>query len=213
MNCPQWLERFESSSCIEDLSLASSLEQLKTQNALSLPIIRGDLLLELADAAGDLYYRPARNVTGGEKSRVYQEFGYCDQVPEGHMIWLLGRWLENRIKAALTLLDEPPIESNFLINDVVCQKYLPGNLGITAHRDHIAYSQLIILVILNGQGRYFVCKNRQGDEEQEIKHEPGWAILMPGPGYAGRNDRPFHLVRDISKLRYSVGLRHDTRKT
>ena len=207
------MNNLEQGARFSDAGLARILEQLRTSAAVSLEMLGGAVLDELTLAASGLSFRPARSEVGKPEARVYQEFGYCGAVPDDHPLWNLARWVQARVKRALAVMADPPLHGDFEINDVVCQRYLPGQLGITPHRDHASYTRLIILVILSGAGRYCVCADRQGNAKREIRSGPGWAILMPGPGYAGRTDRPFHMVGGISRLRYSVGLRHDVRKT
>lgn len=203
---------FEQSACFSDQGLAGNLERLKSRSAVSVKLLSRPVLKQLTAAAVELSFRPARYEAGKPGARVYQEFDYCGAVPIGHPVHHLGRWFEARLHRALALMTEPPMTSDYTINDVVCQRYRPGGRGITPHRDHIAYAQLITLVVLGGRGRYFVCADRRGGNRQEIDSGAGRAILMPGPGYAGRSDRPFHMVGDITRLRYSVGLRHDAGK-
>lgn len=209
----EWLEKLQAGCQFSDRDLAVALEALASRPALSLQALAGPVLDELTEAASRLPYRAARREVGKPERRVYQEFGYCGAVPEGHPVRTLGWWFETKIGRALATMTEPPLEAGFHINDVVCQVYRPGDLGITPHRDHVAYTGLIVLVVLSGEGRYCVCADRQGRDEREIPSAPGTAILMPGPGYAGRADRPFHTVSDIRQLRYSVGLRHDAQKS
>lgn len=204
--------RLDDAACFSDACLAEQLERLGSRPAVSLPILTGPILAELAAEAARLAFRPAAYEMGTPKARVYQEFEYCGTVPAAHPVARLGAWFETRIQRALALMPRPPLAKDFTINDIVCQRYRPGDLGITPHRDHIAYTGLITLVILSGRGRYFTCGDRRGSAEQEIPSKPGRAILMPGPGFAGRTDRPFHLVRDIGSPRISVGLRQDARK-
>lgn len=209
----RWLDRLEQAACFSDETLAGRLQRLESRRAVSLPVLAGPQLDELIRAAGSLTYRSAQYEAGKPEARVYQEFDYCGAVPAGHPVHHLGRWFQGRLRDALALMSTPPVDIDFTFNDIVCQRYRPGNLGITPHRDHIAYTGLIILIVLGGRGHYFVCDDRRGRARREIDSAPGRAILMPGPGYAGRSDRPFHMVAGISSLRYSVGLRHDSRKT
>lgn len=208
-----WNHGFEQDACFSSETLAGALERLKQRPAVSMPILSGPILAALATAAGDLAYRPAAPRAGKPEARVYQQFDYCGAVPTGHPVRHLGRWFQSCLQIALARMHEPPMETGFTINDIVCQRYLPGHLGITPHRDHVAYTGLVTLVVLGGRGRYFVCTDRSGGDRREIEARPGWAILMPGPGYAGGFDRPFHMVGDITRVRYSAGLRHDARKS
>lgn len=208
----EWMAKLEAGCQFNDGDLAAALEALACRSALSMQALAGPVLDELTTAAGSLPYRAARREVGKPERRVYQEFGYCGAVPDDHPIRALGSWFETKIGRALATMSEPPLETDFRINDVVCQVYRPGELGITPHRDHVAYTGLIVLLVLSGRGRYCVCADRQGRDKREIPSAPGTAILMPGPGYAGRTDRPFHMVGDIRQLRYSVGLRQDAQK-
>lgn len=209
----RWIGELERAACFDDLTLAEKLVQLISKSAVSMQILSGPILDELTEAAGGLTFRPAQSEVGKPEARVYQEFEYCGDVPAIHPVSRLGQWFETRLRRSLAMMSRPPIKRDFTINDVVCQKYRPGDLGITPHRDHIAYTDLVPLILLSGRGRYCVCADRQGTGRHDIPSGPGWAILMPGPGFAGRSDRPFHMVDRISALRYSVGLRHDSRKT
>lgn len=211
-DCDRWMDMLERSACCGDQLLAGNLDRLKSRSAVSVKLLSGPILEQLTAAASKLSFRSARYEAGKPEARVYQEFDYCGVVPAGHPVRHLGRWYEARLHRALALMTEPPMTTDYTINDVVCQRYRPGGLGITPHRDHIAYTQLITLVVLGGRGRYFVCADRRGSNRQEIVSAPGRVILMPGPGYAGRSDRPFHMVGDITRLRYSVGLRQDAGK-
>lgn len=208
-----WIDKLERSACLDDAALAGQLERLKSCRAVSAALLAGQALDELTAAAGTLPFRPAEREVGKPEARVYQELDYCGMVPMDHPVRHLARWFEMRLQKALALMDEPPAPVDFTINDVVCQRYRPGVLGITPHRDHIAYTWLIAVIVLGGRGRYFVCADRRGNARREIDSTPGRVILMPGPGYAGRSERPFHMVGDVSRLRYSAGLRHDARKT
>lgn len=207
------MDELERAACSSDADLAGRLEQLKDLSSVSLPMLDGRTLTALAAAADDLPFRPAKSEVGKPERRVYQEFGYCDAVPAEHPLSRLGSWMETRVRRALARMPEAPVPTAFTINDIVCQAYRPGDLGISPHRDHVSYTGLIILVVLSGRGRYYVCTDRAGTDRTEIPAGPGWAILMPGPGFAGRSDRPFHMVGDIRAQRYSVGLRYDVRKS
>jgi len=103
----------------------------------------------------------------------------------------------------------PPVACPFRFNDLIVQRYEPGALGITPHRDHRRYEGLIAVIPLSGAARFLLCANRSGDAAREVPAPPGSLVLMRGAGFAGRSDRPFHMVRDIGRRRLSLGLRHD----
>ena len=41
---------------------------------------------------------------------------------------------------------------------------------------------------------------------------PGSLLLMRAPGFAGREDRPFHFLNEVAEERVCLGLRYDTRR-
>jgi hypothetical protein len=92
-------------------------------------------------------------------------------------------------------------------NSLSLQKYAQGSIGITPHRDGLRYINLICIFVIAGQGRFFVCADRSGQEAVEIEATPGNVILMRAPGFLGEDLRPFHFVSEISATRYSFGLR------
>lgn len=208
----RWLDELERAARFTDTDLVEALARLTSEPAVSMSVLTGEASTALTCAARTLTYRRARSEVGKPEARVYQEFGYCGTPPPEHPVSHLGAWFEQRLHRALALMPDPPLNTDFTINDIVCQEYRPGDLGITPHRDHVSYTGLIVLVVLGGRGRYFVCADRQGNGKREIAASAGWAILMPGPGFGDRTDRPFHMVGGITALRYSVGLRHDARK-
>jgi len=109
-------------------------------------------------------------------------------------------------EASLPLLSAPPP-----FNDLIVQHYAAGCAGISPHRDHIRYEDLVVIVPLCGSARFYVCAARDGREPREIPAPVGSAVLMRAPGFDGNRARPFHYVEEITADRYSFGLRHDVR--
>ena len=104
------------------------------------------------------------------------------------------------------------VEPCFIYNDLIVQRYEPGCVGITPHRDHIAYEGLVSLVILSGEAEFGICADRAGHGGREIASPEGCLLLMRGAGFAGLKTRPFHLLRNVRTRRVSFGLRYDRRK-
>ena len=52
---------------------------------------------------------------------------------------------------------------------------------------------------------------RSGRGAREVPCPPGDLLLMRAPGFAGRRDRPFHYLSDVTQARLTLGLRHDLR--
>lgn len=96
-------------------------------------------------------------------------------------------------------------------NDVVIQRYRPGSIGITPHRDQRRYAQLVAVITIAGSAPFTLCRNRDGDPIQTWQADEGSLILLRGPGLAGNPDgRPMHLVGGpTSTPRTSIGIRMD----
>lgn len=104
-------------------------------------------------------------------------------------------------------LDCDPFNSNFKLNAMVLQRYLPGELGITPHRDSLRSIHLIALINLGGTAEFYRCDDRQGRNSVSLDTTPGNAILMRAPGFLNAPIRPFHYLTAIRSTRYSLGLR------
>lgn len=189
--------------------LARAIARLAQEDALSLPLLDGAARRRLTAATAHLQFRPARPVVGEGANAVRQEFEICMPIPAGSVFHDAAAALEVLVNQALGCLPASPITRPFRFNDAVVQRYERGALGITAHRDHRRYQGLIVVMPLSGAARFFVCADREGQAAREIPAPPGNIVLMRGPGYAGRTDRPFHFVRDIGRRRLSLGLRCD----
>ena len=80
-------------------------------------------------------------------------------------------------------------------NDVAVQRYRPGTLGITSHRDGKRFRRLVAVFTVAGRARFAIREERRGPVIAEWVAGPGALILLRGPGLAGTRDgRPFHEV-------------------
>ena len=197
-------------TCDADI-LADAIAHLDDVGALAIPMLNPEGCDILAGAADALAFRPATPVMGKGDKRVYQEFDICMDVPADNAYARFARVFDGLCDAALARLDSPPLEQPFTINDLAVQIYKPGAIGITPHLDHTRYVGLIALIVVCGEARYFLCDDRAGTGEREVPAPPGHCVLMVAPGFAGRRDRPFHTVRNITTRRISFGLRRDSR--
>jgi hypothetical protein len=104
----------------------------------------------------------------------------------------------------------------WLPNEVAIQRYQPGSLGITPHRDQRRFAQLVAVVTIAGSAPFALCRNRSGDPIQMWQVNEGSLVLLRGPGLAGDPDgRPMHLVGGPTggNLRTSIGIRMGTGST
>ncbi len=148
---------------------------------------------------------------GAGEREVRQDFEICMPVPDGSLFHACRDALERLLAQTLDVMPAPPLEAPPRLNDLVVQRYPAGSLGITPHRDHLSYRDLVAIVTLAGQARFFVSSDRSGKDAREVPIPPGSLLLMRAPGFAGRDDRPFHFLNDVSEERVCLGLRHDVR--
>jgi hypothetical protein len=191
--------------------LADAIRRTGDEDAASLPLLEPAVCASLTAEARRLDYRPARPVVGVGETAVHQDFDLATEFPEGGGLEALARALDRHIGQALRSMRRNPLPGGFAINDLIVQRYATGSAGITAHRDHIRYVGLVAIVVLAGAGRFFISQDRAGQDAREIPAPPGHLLLMRAPGFQGRNDRPFHAVREITAERYILGLRCDSR--
>ena len=195
-----------------DLDVRELLERTARDMAVSVPFLDAETCEDLHREAQSYSFRPARTVVGKGENRVLQRLGVKPDLPAHSRFPALADafqdWWERRLEG----VSPYPFESRLVFNDHMLQNYEIGETGITAHRDHIEYRNLICLLVIAGKGRFFVCSGRDGADAREIRNDPGDLILTPGPGLFGSPRRPFHFVRDISVPRYVFGLRHDRRR-
>ncbi|MDH3242318.1 MAG: hypothetical protein OEO83_16820 [Alphaproteobacteria bacterium] len=190
--------------------MAEAIHRVGYADAASVPLLETPACARLTREARALCYRPARPVVGSGETAVHQDFDLATEIPVGGLT-ALARVLDRHIRGALTSMNRNPLPDGFAINDLIVQRYAAGSAGITPHRDHIRYTGLVAIVVLAGAGRFFISQDRTGGDVREIPAPPGHLLLMRAPGFNGRNDRPFHAVRDITAERYIIGLRCDSR--
>lgn len=194
----------------DERALAAAIARLPEEDAVALQLLDESARLPLLEAARQLPYRPARPLVGEGARLVRQDFELSVTFPDGSPFHGLAAALEGLLRRALGRLSPRPL-AEIELNDLIVQHYQPGSAGITPHRDHVRYEGLVALVNLAGRASFCVCADRSGSGARELEDRPGVLLLMRAPGFAGRRDRPFHFLKDVSEERYSLGLRHDVR--
>jgi len=192
-------------------AIAGSLARLEDEDACSLALLSRHGCAALLAASASLAYRPAQAVVGEGDRRVFQDFEICMPVPDASLFHACRDALERLLARALNVVPDPPLGQPPRLNDLVVQRYPAGSRGITAHRDHVCYRDLVAVVTLAGRARFFVSAARSGAGAREVPVPPGSLVLMRAPGFAGREDRPFHFLSDVTEERVCLGLRHDVR--
>ena len=193
--------------------LAGALARLDAEHAVSLPLLGARARRRLIGATTRLPFRPAIPVVGAGANAVRQDFELCMAIPERSLLRAFAATLEALLNAALDRLEPQPLAKPLRLNDVIVQRYPKGSFGITAHRDHVRYQDLVALVTLSGAARFCLCDDRAGRGARELPCPPGHLLLLRAPGFGGRRDRPFHFLDRVTRPRLSLGLRHDARVT
>lgn len=183
------------------------MELLSTVGATSLHMLPDEVRIDLLREAESYDYQPAEEVVGQGSRTVRQQLGFYDTFAGNSQFVRLRDAFQALLDNALEELDVYPFQTRLDLNDLVLQKYEEGSLGITPHRDHLTYINLVCLFVISGQGRFFICDDRSGSNAREIEAPPGHVILMRAPGFRGSTGRPFHFLSDIQERRYSFGLR------
>jgi hypothetical protein len=202
---------FDTAFVADAAAMADALRRVGDEEATSLALLPASALGALLDEARDLPYRPAKPVVGQGDAAVHQDFDLTTKIPSDGALMALSQAVGRLIGEALDTMRSPPLPGGLEINDYIVQRYPAGCEGMSPHRDHVRYTGLVAIVMLGGAGRFLVCDDRACANEREIPCAPGDLLLMRAPGFHGRGDRPFHAVRDVTKERYILGLRHDSR--
>ncbi len=192
-------------------TFAQALEGVEARGFADLPLLASAECQTLMESCEGLNYRLARPLVGSAGREVRQDFDLTMSIPEPHPIRDLAAALDQVAVAGSRLLQPDPLPEGIVFNDLIVQRYPKGSQGITPHRDHIRYTGLVVLITLVGSARFFCCADRSGGDAVEIPAPPGGAILLAAPGFAGRKERPFHFLSEVSEARVSLGIRQDTR--
>ena len=181
------------------------LPALEKPGAISFPFLTRKLREGLTEAAKQLTYKSLPSfVSNGQ---VLQEIDSCNDFAEDNIFRIFAKEYEAFLLHKIQELNSYPFATNFEINDVSIQRYWRGTLGITAHVDGKSHRNLVSLLILEGEGRFYVCDNRQRDNASLIDTAPGNLLLMRANGFKQYLNTPFHFVTDIKSDRYVLGLR------
>jgi len=183
------------------------LRELARVGAASVPCLDEGYRRVLLAAARAQRYTPGRETVGTGARRVYQQLEVAEPLPAKGELVRLRDELQAILAERFAAVHPYPFETGLRLDEVVLQRYPPGSIGITPHRDHRAYVNLVCLVSLGGEGRFYVCADRAGRDPREVDAAPGTAVLLRAPGFRHAGRRPFHAVDRIRGPRYVVGLR------
>jgi alkylated DNA repair dioxygenase AlkB len=195
--------------------LPAILDSLTNIGAASLPILTPECREQLGRIAQNLPYQPQAEKVGKPDRVVRQQLAFCQDFSQATLFIKLRDAFQNLLAQSLAHLDSSLFYFPIDLNSMVLQKYEPGSIGITPHRDGKRYKNLICIFVLEGQGKFYVCRDRAGNNPLEIDASPGNVLLMRAPGFRGIDHslattdeiRPFHFITDIQTQRYTFALR------
>lgn len=191
--------------------LADIFQTVAYHGAASAPLLsiecRKQLLVEV-EARSFIFTAEARE-QGTEGMRVYQELETFIDFTDDSAFVLLRDVFEVYLDNYADTLLLYPFSHMPLFNSCTLARYPAGSIGITPHRDPLRYKNLICIFILEGNGKFFLCRDRSGQNAQEIVASAGNIIFLRAPGFMGINTRPFHFVTRIDTMRYTFALRQE----
>ena len=197
----------------QETLLTDMFQTVEGHGAASAPVLSreccGQLLSEI-ETNSYTFALEARD-QGTESMRVYQELATFNDFPEESAFLLLKDVFEACLERYAESLSRYPFSFSPLFNACTLTRYLAGSLGITPHRDPLKYKNLICIFMLKGNGKFFLCADRSGQNAQEIAASAGNVIFLRAPGFRGIDKRPFHFVTGIDTTRYTFALRQEGR--
>lgn len=183
------------------------ISELSAIGATSVPLLMEDFRLALLQEAASYPYTPEAEVVGNGNQIVKQQLSSFTDFPASSLYNQLKNAFQNLLDEHLAAIKIYPFATKLDFNAVVLQKYQPGSIGITSHRDRSIYINLVCIFNIGGQGRFYVCGDRSGSNAKAIDSSPGSVIFLKAPGFMDSPERPFHYVNDIQTTRYTFGLR------
>jgi hypothetical protein len=198
---------------IEEHNFNRVLEEVATIGASSLKVLDENFRLSLLSEARTYTYERAEEIVGSGDQKVRQQLGIFRDFPEDSLFLDLRIAFQDFLEQRFDTLPEYPFEERLNFNSMTLQEYPAGSQGISPHRDRARYINLVCIFILGGEGRFFVCRDRSGQEAVEIDSSHGRVIMMRAPGFFQMKSRPFHFVKDIPGGRYTLVMRQQRRGT
>jgi len=190
-------------------AMAAGIEAVRRDDAAAVTVLTDRGRAWLRDAAASLTYKRGRPVVGQGEKAVTQDFDISTNPPWDAAWGECARLMSDLVNAGLAIMAEPPC-APVTFNEAVIQYYRPCTRGISPHRDHVRYVNLIGILIIDGEGDFHVCDDRAGNGARRIPGGPGDFLLMRGPGFDDGRYRPFHMLGEVRTDRLIVGYREDT---
>lgn len=196
---------------ISSLDGHALIRGLTTDGAVSVPLLTQAARHALLQEAETFDYNPRVETIGAGDRIVKTDYSDCDQFPEVGLYPAFKQALQALLDRACEDLERYPFSTPLKFTELVLQRYAPGQLGITPHRDSVKALNLIALVNLSGQADFYRCDDRQGTHAVQLDTTPGNVIFLRAPGFLNTSVRPFHFLTNVRSTRYSLGLRQQVK--
>jgi hypothetical protein len=138
---------------------------------------------------------------------VRQRYAAVTAFPRGSGFRSLWEAFQELLDDRLARLPARPFATSLCFNGSALHRYPPGPLGISPHRDSARSVNLIAIFVLEGRGRFFICRDRDGRDAVDLPNASGDLILLRAPGFMGADVRRFHGVAEIAEQRTTFALR------
>ncbi|WP_153021608.1 hypothetical protein [Tolypothrix bouteillei] len=163
--------------------------------------------LALFKEAQSYIYTQKTEVVGTGSRIVRQQYSSFDAFPSSSLYLKLKEAFQSLLVEQFSTVVPYPFTTPLEFHKMVLQKYEPGELGITPHRDRLSTINLVCIFNIAGAGEFSLCADRSGKNSMEIDSTPGHVIFLRAPGFFNSLERPFHSITNIQTTRYSFGLR------
>jgi hypothetical protein len=138
-------------------------------------------------------YRPEAEIVGCGVRIVRQQVGSFEDFPDESQFILLKNSFQALLDSWVAHSGISLFQTPLSFTSLVLQKYETGSLGITPHRDHLGYINLICIFVIGGRGRFYMCSDRSGSDAKEIDASPGKRDLAESAGILGFKRPPVSL--------------------
>jgi hypothetical protein len=210
----QTSDRFRLKNAPSEAASNKLFQDLNSTGIASMDILHEEDRIYLAEVAKCLPFRDVDAYAG--PYQVEQDFKFFDKdhvLDNGHPFMVLKRHYEAWINELFLTRNQYAFQTPFSINEITVNKYHPQSRGIGAHRDHARYLNLVSIFVLEGQGRFFVCSDRNKSNAFEITAPAGSVTLMRAPGLFNftAHDRPYHYLSYVTSTRVALIMRQDSK--
>lgn len=145
-----------------------------------------------------------RTLPAPKTERAHQRYSLLEEVtlPHEYPIRKVFPTLHRMFSAHLTTTFRSgvwPFEGKLVFNELSAQRYSPSAMGLKPHQDFRPTRNLMVMLVVAGEGELCLCRGRLGAQLRPLPAAPGSAIFLPLPGFGTTDTRPWHVVRNLTE--------------